>query len=910
MALRKLRSLVVPAVLCAALFWLLAALGLPWADRLRWPWAGSEFRLADSRPLLLLALLPWLGLGTVYSLTALHPLQRALSLVIRALFLIALTLGLTRPMRSYDSTRVCPTVLLDVSESVGDSALQRASERIAELGRLEPNLRLIVFGAEARAFELPASELAGRLDVRDLRARVVGSGTDVEQAVRLARAFTAPGCLSRYLLLSDGVETRGDALSAIADARALGVRLSSSQLSERPPADVAVLSVELPALVTLGEPFDVKVELRATAKTRGTLELLQGETENGLGGRRDIDLPVGRHVETFRSVVRVQGPITYRARFASAAPDHFPGNDAYAARIEVPGPPRVLVVDRHPEHIGQLTRALAAQQFDVDVRTPASLPRTQAELEPFTFVILSDLPRSAVSRSAEQELVAYVRRGGGLLYSGGEAGYGPGGWQGSDLEKILPVRMDAEKERETPGVAMALVIDRSGSMTGLPLAMAKEACLATLTALSPHDLLEVIAFDSQPSRVVRLQAARFRSAIQSALATIQPGGGTEIFPSLDMAYQDLAGTEARKKHIVLLTDGNAPSEGVYDLAVAAFAEGITLTTVGLGSQTNRELLTMIAEAGGGRYHAAEDPTSLPRIFTREAELLTKEATSLDYVPVTLERRAEFLQGLHLDALPYLRGLTKTQVGPSPSELVLRTDTGDPVLARRRVGLGWTVAWTADLKPRLGIEWLRWPQFPRFLAQLVRAHQKRDDERIVPLEVELEDREVVVSFDAKSNAGNFDSSWVSTLSLAGDSGTKVEATVPFRLQAPGRYAARIALPTFGAYTLVSRHERPDGTGQLSAAGVGRATVSLPYPEEYRDLEPRPATLSAWADTGGGTLEPEHAVFLAPGEDRIRTEEPAQASLLYLGIALLLLDVLVRRVRLGGPLVDRGALGRAS
>src|SRR5690606_18396851 len=168
----------------------------------------------------------------------------------------------------------------------------------------------------------------------------------------------------------------------------------------------------------------------------------------------------------------------------------------------------------------------------------------------------------------------------------------------------------------------------------------------------------------------------------------------------------LAGTEARKKHIVLLTDGNAPSEGIYDLAVAAFAEGITLTTVGLGQQTNRELLTMIAEAGGGRYHAAEDPTSLPRIFTREAELLTRQATTLDYLPVIAARRPEFLRGLPLEAMPYLRGLTRTQLGPRPSELILRTDTGEPVLARRKTGMGWTLAWTSDLKPRLGVEWLR------------------------------------------------------------------------------------------------------------------------------------------------------------------------------------------------------------
>jgi len=891
------RLFLLPALVLTSLLvvWLVVRFALPAGETLAWSAFGNDFHLAEPRPLLLLGLLPLLALGPAFSLTALAPAQRYLSLALRASFLLTLVLALARPVRTFDATRVCPTLLIDVSESVGEAALERALARAVEIERLEPELQLIVFGADARVIQKPPERGFAALSPKDLRAKVTGSGTDLEGALELARAFTSPSCLPRYLLMSDGIETRGDAAAAVTEARALGVRVSTAPLADRPPADVAMVSVDLPPEITLGEPFDVRVELRATTDAVGTLELMQGEAENGLGGRREVRLTKGRHVETFRSVVRVPGPITYEAKFRAKAADHFPGNDAFAARVDVPGPPRVLVVDRHPEQVGQVTRALAAQQFDVDVRPPSALPRTGRELDAFAFVVLSDLPRAVVSRSAEQELVAYVRRGGGLLYSGGEAAYGPGGWQGSDLEKILPVRMDAEKEREKPGVAMALVIDRSGSMTGLPLAMAKEACIATLTALSADDLLEVIAFDSQPSRVVRLQAARFRAAIQAAVATIQPGGGTEIFPSLDMAYQDLAGTEARKKHIVLLTDGNAPSEGIYDLSVAAFAEGITLTTVGLGQQTNRELLTMIAEAGGGRYHLAEDPTSLPRIFTREAELLSREAAPLDYLPVLAAKRPDFLAGLHLEALPYLRGLTRTQLGPSPSELVLRSDTGDPVLARRPAGRGWTVAWTGDLKPRLGIEWLRWPQFPRFLAQLVRAHQKRDDDRVVPLEAELEDREVVVSFDASTPDGRFDSTWVSTLVLEGE-GDSQGAEAPFRLQAPGRYVARLPLPAFGAYSLLSRHQRPGPSGQLSPAGTGRATVSLPYPEEYRDLEPRPLALSAWATAGGGTFDPDAPGFLARGQDRMRADEPAQAPLVFAALALLFLDVLSRRLRI--------------
>lgn len=857
------------------------------------PWLGAaRLGLTEPRALYLLCLLPLLLVGSVISQTGLTWEQRLLSLLLRVAFLATLVLGLASPVRTLDTTRVCLTALVDVSASIGDAALDEAARQLESLRQKEPSLTVIAFAESAKKRSLSQGK---PVDAGLLRGDTDPTATDVGSALRLARAFRAPDCIPRVVILSDGIETRGNTLSDIGAARQEGVRTSTVPLSDRPPADAAVTALTLPEAVTLGEPFEVKVELRATEPVAGVLRLLQDGRENALGGERPLRLQPGHHVETFRSVVRVPGTRSYEVRFFPEGPDHFPGNDEHRASIEVPGPPRVLVAARKPEQAGHLARALAAQQFDVDVRPAAALPRTGAELESFAFVVLSDLSRAEVSRGAEQQLIAYVQRGGGLLYSGGDAAYGPGGWQGSELEKILPVRMNAEKDRETPGVAMALVIDRSGSMTGLPLTMAKEACAATLGALAPSDLLEVIAFDSQPTRVVRMQPAAHRVAIESALLTIQPGGGTEIFSSLDMAYQDLASTQARKKHIVLLTDGHSPSDGVYDLSVAAFAEGITLTTVGLGGQTNRELLAMIAEAGGGRYHAADDPTSLPRIFTREAELLSREATTSDLVPVLVAKAASFLAGLPLEAAPYLRGFTRTQLGPAPSELILRTDTGEPVLARRRVGAGWTLAWTADLGTRFGAEWLRWPSFPRFVAQLVRAHQLRDDSREVPLEVELQGRDVLVTFDAEDESGNFESDWVSSVSLQ-TSTARVDASADFRLVSPGRYQARLTLPGFGAYALVSKHARRPPQGDLVPVGFGRASVSLPYPEEYVRLEPDLDALRAWAAAGGGVFEPKDEDLTDPGKDRIETEAPMQAPLFYLAVLLLLLDLFVRRVRL--------------
>ncbi len=240
-----------------------------------------------------------------------------------------------------------------------------------------------------------------------------------------------------------------------------------------------------------------------------------------------------------------------------------------------------------------------------------------------------------------------------------------------------------------PGVAMALVIDRSASMTGLPMEMAKAACNATVGTLQGDDLVEVIAFDGEPERYVKLQPVRYRSRIQADVQRIQPGGGTAIFPALYMAYQDLSVVQARKKHVILLTDGQTQESDLRELAQAMLGESITLTTVGLGDTVSVELLRALADGGGGRFHHAPDPKALPRIFTRETELVSQQAAVEEWFPVSQVGNADFLKGISISSAPLLHGYVSTQLKPTPAQLILaeRPRRTDPRTLARRARLG-------------------------------------------------------------------------------------------------------------------------------------------------------------------------------------------------------------------------------
>jgi uncharacterized membrane protein len=404
----------------------------------------------------------------------------------------------------------------------------------------------------------------------------------------------------------------------------------------------------------------------------------------------------------------------------------------------VPGRPSVLYVEGNTSRASYLASALNAQEFDVDVRGPRELPSSLRELERYDFVILSDAPAEAVSLTQQDAIEGYVRDlGGGFLFAGGESGFGLGGWYHTTIERILPVRMDAEKRRDEPGVAMVLVIDRSGSMSGMPLEMAKAAAKATADTLNSDDLLEVIAFDSQPTRVVKMTPAKHRARIQNDIARIQPGGGTEIFSALDAAYQGLTVTRARRKHVILLTDGQAPQNGIRDLTQAMAAEGITVSTVGLGSGVDENLLRMVSDLGGGRFYKVLDPQSLPRVFTRETEMVSRSAAVEEYFQPKVVSPADFLRGIDVGAAPFLHGYVATKMKPPPAQEILQSELAEPILARWHVGLGWSLAWTSDVKNLWAVEWLRWPQYGQFWGQLVREHMRQKKRQQLDMRAEID-----------------------------------------------------------------------------------------------------------------------------------------------------------------------------
>ena len=259
-------------------------------------------------------------------------------------------------------------------------------------------------------------------------------------------------------------------------------------------------------------------------------------------------------------------------------------NNSAGAYVIVQGPPKVLVVEGTPGEGRFLVDALRAMGLAVDVTGPDGAALDAAGLLTYASTVLVDVPAESLPAGRMLTLKSYVRdHGGGLLVVGGDRAFGPGGYARTPLEDMLPVRMDLRGKSLSTSVALMIVMDVSGSMGGGPggaskMDLAKEAALAAVELLGEYDQVGILAFDDHNQWMIQPTFASDLTPIEDAIGRMQPGGGTEIYPALKEAFDAVVPLDAKVKHIILLTDGEAPRGPYEDLAKQMEPAQVTLST--------------------------------------------------------------------------------------------------------------------------------------------------------------------------------------------------------------------------------------------------------------------------------------------------------------------------------------------
>ena len=157
------------------------------------------------------------------------------------------------------------------------------------------------------------------------------------------------------------------------------------------------------------------------------------------------------------------------------------------------------------------------------------LPDTLEGLLAFDAVVLADVPATELRPIQLEYLKRYVGEfGGGLAMLGSENSFGLGGYYRSPIEEVLPLTSRFVLKKEAL-LAMALVIDKSGSMNGLPIELARHASRAAAELLGDNDQIAVIGHDSNAVVVLEMTPASNRGMIADSIDSLQAGGGTNLF---------------------------------------------------------------------------------------------------------------------------------------------------------------------------------------------------------------------------------------------------------------------------------------------------------------------------------------------------------------------------------------------
>ena len=193
---------------------------------------------------------------------------------------------------------------------------------------------------------------------------------------------------------------------------------------------------------------------------------------------------------------------------------------------------------------------------------------------------------------------------------------------------VLKVSLEPDQvvrdEANRAPVNLALVLDRSGSMSGEKIEQAKEAAIQAIRRMGAKDRISIVAYSNHAETIASAQSAKNTEKLVGLVRQLKANGGTALFAGVNQGAAELRKNLDGEyfNRIILLSDGLAnqgPSttEDLVRLGRALVKEDISVSTIGLGAGYNEDLMTGLAKEGQGNLYFAETSKELPGIFDAE-----------------------------------------------------------------------------------------------------------------------------------------------------------------------------------------------------------------------------------------------------------------------------------------------------
>ena len=650
----------------------------------------TNFRITYNYPWLLLLIIPVVLLALIPHFLTEKKYRRTRNRIISLVaFLVASILAINL-LAGINFTYENPNenndliILVDVSESGETERSQKDKlvESIVDISNGDYNVGIVKFGYnQVYAAELSANTNKVISDYYE-SAEPDTTASDIASALEYAASLLAHPQSAKIVLLSDGIETDGEALSVIRAVAARGVKVDTVYFPSKEVPEVQILSVDIPEqYLMIDEPFTVELRIKTNIPIYEELLVDLEFTDNGESvGETQLSITEKEMIVPIELTLDERG-FHELAFTISQSGDTSEKNNTYHTYVSIQQFNKILLIERYAGE-SEAMRQIFGDNYELTTLSIeynlSDIPRTIEELAEYEQVILVNIAYSDMPAGFEELLHRYVYNLGGGLFTVGGINDGtvtnpiPHAYNREDLEKstyykqMLPVSaIDF-----TPPAAVMIVVDSSGSMTTDAIEgktkydLALDGATACLDTLGDRDYCGIVSFQSTANERMQLIPVAQKEKILEIIADMRvnmDAGDTIFSGAIIRAGEALAVLDnVEKKHIVMITDG-MPSDklDVYGEYIKDnFEKGITMSiiTVGTTSDNYQSSMKQAAEMGGGQHSHLTDPKTIPKdikeVIVSEAIAEIKYGESFN---LTIKDKTSVVKGVDDASLPTLSG---------------------------------------------------------------------------------------------------------------------------------------------------------------------------------------------------------------------------------------------------------------
>lgn len=672
----------------------------------------------------------------------------------------------------------------------------------------------------------------------DLNVNLITIGSDYNSPIGNALLNNMIGN-DNILLLSDGNSNRGkDLQDVLSFASTINSTVNIVELNPKNnDASIAITGSKY-VLSGLSNPFYIEIDAVGTVNYNAVVKL-DGKIIKEFSGKEstieelELSLKEGNH----------------KLEAELITTDHNQENNIFYKTITVLEKPRVLYVSSQISPMDNIFKEI----YDLDVK-----PSIPNNLDQYFGVIINDQPAS-VLESQTQKLTNYVLEGNGLMVIGGSKSYDLGSYDSSQFQTLLPTKVGVGEIENVTDLNIVLIIDISVSSgieteAGTVVNIEKAQAINVFNQLHPKDYLGVVAFNKEAHIISELRRVEQQVDTPAKISKLQNQGGTYMETGLIEAEKMLENA-AGNKNVIIISDGKTknPSQ-VSTIAQRLKKKGITVFTVGVGPATDEEYMDALAIVGGGTYFKTSSLDKLSIVFGKERSVDKKE-----WMLVPFNQQHFIMNGVDLNAKIY--GFNQV-VPKATAQMLVSTDSGNPILTTWRFGLGRVVSLTTDGGNKWGGNMLK------------------------------EGNSVVISRAANWAVG--DPRRKESLRLSISDG-KLYEDLDFTM-----YSEKV--PTLKGVDLVQKDVnlytgtiKPDSTGFFQ---IENEEFAINYPREYQELGLNSDLESIVQITGGTILnvnDPEEIVEKIKKDNQREIEDKNYFRHFYLPLVIIiyLIEILLRR-----------------